>query len=184
MSQRSLEARDAVARAKQPDAAFIAGVRFRRAVPADVPAVTAVINDAYLREAWLLPPPRITEQGLAEEMRDPEVELLIAEFGGEIAGCVRFRHREQDTHFGMLAVAPSHQGHGLASLLVGQVEDGARAAGSPAVRLDCAKENNLVPLYESMGYRLEREAPNSYYGHKGPITVSYMVKHLNGAGRD
>jgi len=184
MSQRSLEARDAVARAKQPDAAFAAGVRFRRAVPADVPAATAVINDAYLREAWLLPPPRITEEGLAHEMRDPDVELLIAEFCGEIAGCVRYRRREQDTHFGMLAVAPSYQGRGLASLLVGRVEDDARAAGSPAVRLDCAKENNLVPLYESMGYSVEREVPDSYYGHKGPITVSYMVKHLNGTSDD
>ncbi len=182
MSQRSLEAREPVARAKQPDPALVAGVTFRRGDKADVSAATAVINDAYLREAWLLPPPRITEAGLHEELRDGE--LLIAEIGGQIAGCVRFRRREDDAYFGLLAVAREHQGRGLASLLVGRVEDAARASGLPAVRLDCAKENNLVPLYESMGYRVEREVPDSYYGHKGPITVSYMVKHLNGAGRD
>ncbi len=182
MSQRSLEAREPVA--KRPDAALVARVRFRRGAEADVPAATAVINDAYLREAWLLPPPRITEDGLRDELRDPATEVLIAEVGGEIAGCIRYRRREQDVYFGLLAVAKAHQGRGLASLLVGRVEDAARDAGSQAVRLDCAKENNLVPLYESMGYHVEREVPNSYYGHKGPITVSYMVKHLNGAGRD
>ena len=182
MSQRSLEAREPLARAKQADAAFAAGVRIRRGDAADVPAATAVINDAYLREAWLLPPPRITEAGLHEELRDGA--LLIAEIGGEIAGCIRYRRREQDAYFGLLAVAKTHQGRGLASLLVQRVEDQARASGLPAVRLDCAKENNLVPLYESMGYRVEREAPNSYYGHKGPITVSYMVKHLHGARHD
>lgn len=182
MSQRSLEAREPVARAKQADAAFAAGVTFRRGGETDVPAATAVINDAYLREAWLLPPPRITEAGLHEELRDGE--LLIAEIGGEIAGCIRYRRREQDLYFGLLAVAKAHQGRGLASLLVRRVEEEARASGSPAVRLDCAKENNLVPLYESMGYRVEREVPDSYYGHKGPITVSYMVKHLNGASHD
>ncbi len=178
MSQRSIEAREPVARAKQPDAALVAGVRFRIGGDADVAAATAVINDAYLREAWLLPPPRITEEGLREEMGSPGAELLIAEIDGEMAGCVRLRRRERDTYFGLLAVAKAHQGRGLASLLVRHVEAIAREAGSPAVRLDCAKENNLVPLYESMGYRVEREVPDSYYGKKGPITVSYMVKHL------
>jgi len=182
MSQRSLEAREPLARAKQADAAFAVGVRFRLGGAADVPAATAVINDAYLREAWLLPPPRITEAGLHEELRDGE--LLIAEIGGELAGCIRYRRREDDVYFGLLAVAARYQGRGLASLLVGRVEETARASGLQAVRMDCAKENNLVPLYESMGYRVEREAPNSYYGHKGPITVSYMVKHLNGASHD
>ena len=182
MSQRSLEAREPVARAKQPDAAFVAGVVFRLGGAVDVPAAAAVINDAYLREAWLLPPPRITEAGLHDELRDGE--LLIAEIGGEIAGCIRYRRREQDVYFGLLAVAKAHQGRGLASLLVQRVEQEASASGTPAVRLDCAKENNLVPLYESMGYHVEREVPDSYYGHKGPITVSYMVKHLNGASHD
>ncbi len=182
MSQRSLEARESVARAKQPAAAFAAGVRFRLADAADVPTATAVINDAYLREAWLLPPPRITEDGLHEELRNGE--LLLAEVGDDIAGCIRYRRREEDVYYGLLAVAKQYQGRGLASLLVRRVEDEARASGTPAVRMDCAKENNLVPLYESMGYRVEREVPNSYYGHKGPITVSYMVKHLNGASHD
>jgi ribosomal protein S18 acetylase RimI-like enzyme len=180
MPQRSLEAREPVVRAKQPAASFAAGVRFRLGGAEDVPAATEVINDAYLREAWLLPPPRITESGLHEELRDGE--LLIAEIDGEIAGCVRYRRRDDDVYFGLLAVAAAHQGQGLASLLVRRVEEEARAAGSSAVRLDCAKENNLVPLYESMGYHVEREVPDSYYGHKGPITVSYMVKHLDGAG--
>lgn len=179
MPQRPLEVRDAVAaRAKRPDAAFVARVRFRTGGDADVSAAAAVINEAYLREAWLLPPPRITEDRLREEMNDRGAALLIAEVDGELAGCVRLRHREDDTYFGLLAVATRYQGRGLAWMLVGRVEEMAREAGLPAVRLDCAKENNLVPLYESMGYVVEREVPDSYYGTKGPITVSYMVKEL------
>ena len=80
MPQRSLEAREPVARAKRPAASFAAGVRFRLGGADDVPAAAAVINEAYLREAWLLPPPRITEAGLYEELRDGQ--LLMNRRGG------------------------------------------------------------------------------------------------------
>jgi len=179
MPQRPLQERDAVApRAKQPDAAVAARVRFRVGGDADVPAVVPLINEAYLREAWLLPPPRTTVADLGEELRAPGAALLIAEIDGALAGCARIKQRERDTYFGLLAVATAQQGRGLASLIVARIEEMARAAGSEAVRLDCAKENNLVPLYESMGYSVEREEPGSYYGTKGPITVSHMKKDL------
>lgn len=167
-----------VARAKRPDATLRRRVTFRIGSEADVPGATATINEAYLREAWLLPPPRITEDGLRQEMSDPSAALVIAQIDGALGGCVRLRVRERDTYFGLLAVAKAQQGRGIASLLVAQVEEMARAAGSEAVRLDCAKENKLPPFYESLGYVVEREEPNSYYGTKGPITVTYMKKDL------
>jgi ribosomal protein S18 acetylase RimI-like enzyme len=177
--QRPIEERDAVApRAKQPDAAVAARVRFRVGGDADVPAVVPLINEAYLREAWLLPPPRTTVDDLREELLTPGAALLIAEVDGALAGCVRIKQRERDTYFGLLAVAPAQQGRGLASLIVAKVEEIARRAGSEAVRLDCAKENKLPPLYESMGYIVEREETDAYYGKKGPITVSHMKKDL------
>jgi GNAT superfamily N-acetyltransferase len=179
MPQRPLEERDAVApRAKQPDAALAARVRFRVGGDADVPAVVPLINEAYLREAWLLPPPRTTVGDLRDELRVPGAALLIAELDGALAGCARIKRREHDTYFGLLAVAKAQQGRGLASLIVAQIEEMARVAGSDTVRLDCAKKNNLVPLYESMGYVLEREEPGAYYGAKGPITVSHLKKDL------
>ena len=183
MPQRAVEDGGAVdvtalARAKVPDAALRARVALRLGGEADIASAVATINEAYLREAWLLPPPRITEDELREELRAPGAALLVAEVDGTLAGCVRLRTGERDTYFGLLAVAKAQQGRGLASLLIARVEEMARAAGSAAVRLDCAKENKLPPFYASLGYVVEREEPNSYYGTKGPITVTYMKKDL------
>jgi ribosomal protein S18 acetylase RimI-like enzyme len=168
----------AIARAKMPNAALRAIVALRLGGEADIAVAVATINEAYLREAWLLPPPRITEDELREELRAPGAALLVAEVNGMFAGCARLRTGEHDTYFGLLAVAKAQQGRGLASLLIARVEEMAREAGSTTVRLDCAKENKLPPFYESLGYVVEREAPNSYYGTKGPITVTYMKKGL------
>ena len=180
MPQRPIEERDALApRAKRPDASLRERVSFRAGGDRDVPAAVALINEAYLREAWLLPPPRTSIDDLREELLEPGASLLLVEIDGALAGCSRVIQRQDHTYFGLLAVLPAHQGRGLASLIVERIEESAGASGSKAVRLDCAKQNNLVPLYESMGYMVELEEPSGYYGTTGPITVAHMKKDLS-----
>jgi predicted N-acetyltransferase YhbS len=180
MPQRSLEARDAVTApsAHRPDAVLRARVSFRPATQNDVNGLVPMINDAYLREAWLLPPPRITEPALQEELRDSRHSMLVAETSGAICGCVRVKFNEDATWFGLLAVTPAWQGRGLASMLVEQAESLARDAGRHTMRLDCAKEIGMPPFYESLGYTVEQETPDSYYGIKGPFTLVVMKKEL------
>jgi ribosomal protein S18 acetylase RimI-like enzyme len=179
MPQRPLEARNAVSApsAHQPDAAFSAGVSFRGATGRDVPALVAMINAAYLRETWL-PPPRITEPALREDLRRPAQSMVVGEIRGDLCGCVRVKFEEDNTWFGLLAVAPAFQGRGLASMLIERAEGLARNAGRDTMRLDCAKEVGMPPFYASLGYEVEREVPDSYYSHKGPFTLVILKNDL------
>jgi predicted N-acetyltransferase YhbS len=179
MPQRPLEASDAVtARARQPHAAFAARVSFRIGGEADVPAVVPVINEAYLREAWLLPGPRMDEPRLSDELRDPGTTLIVAETDRALAGCVRLQIREADAHFGLLAVAKHARGNGLASMLIARAEQEALASGRDVMHLDCAKELGLPPLYESLGYVAGGEEFGSRWGSVQPFTLVEMRKAL------
>ncbi len=184
MPQRPLEARDAVGgvapatRARRAADGLRASVRFRAATTDDAPGLVALINDAYLREAWLLPPPRITVEEMLHELQDTGRRAVIADIDGALAGSVRLSRHDGHLYFGLLAVASACQGRGLASLLVAEAERLARECGEAVLRLDCAKELGLPPFYESLGYAVESETPNSYFGHKGPFTLVVMRKAL------
>jgi len=170
--------------AKPPDASLRQRLRFRPATRGDADPLAAVINEAYLRETWLLPPPRITLAQLNEVLEDARQRVTIAEINGAIAGCVRLSRHEGQLYFGLLAVAPLWQGRGLAALLIAEAERQAREIGDTELRLDCAKELGLPPFYESLGYKVESETPDSYYDdgqsgrRKGPFTLAVMRKDM------
>jgi len=157
-------------------------VRFRTATAADVPALVPLINAAYLREAHVLPPPRIDEELLGEEIAEKTSRMIVAEISGEPAGCICLRIDARGAHFGVLAVAPDHQGVGLAPLLVGEAERRALAEGQDVLRLDCAKETGMPAYYASLGYEIEKETPGHFYQNrkvrKGPITRVDMMKRI------
>jgi GNAT superfamily N-acetyltransferase len=182
MSQRPLEARVAVARARTPGAATRERVVFRVASDADVPALVPLINAAYMREAHVLPPPRIDEELLAEAIARETSRMIVAEIDGEPAGCVCVTIPDEDACFGIFAVSPKHQGHGLGPLLVAHAEEVALAEGRAVMRLDCAKETGMPAYYESLGYTVEAESPGHFYRNrkvrKGPITRVDMMKRL------
>jgi ribosomal protein S18 acetylase RimI-like enzyme len=165
------------ARARTAAARFSGRVRFRPATADDVPALTDMINEAYMREAWLLAPPRTREEELRAALAKPETRLFCAEVSGELAGSILVRLTD-DPFFWMLAVSPGHQGRGLASLLVSYAEAAVRDAGAAVLRLDCARELGLVPFYESLGYDVERVTPDTYLRGRGPVTLVVMKKDL------
>jgi GNAT superfamily N-acetyltransferase len=145
----------------------------------DVPAMVPLVNAAYLREAWLLPPPRIDEQKLRAELAEPGAHLVIAEVDGAPSGCVRLIVRDGRAYFGLLATAPGLQGQGLASLLVEQAERIAAAQGHTSLHLECAKEVGLPPFYESLGYAaVAEEHCKDEWGATQPWTRVTMEKKL------
>ncbi len=168
----------AIPRPKAPDPALRATVRFRLATLDDIDALVPMINEAYLREAWLLPPPRIGAEELRDDLRGGHAAVLIAEAGGTLAGSVRVTLRERDAHFGLLATAPSWQGRGLASLLIEAAEAHARDAGRREMRLECARELGMVPYYEALGYRVVAEERTRFAPHKPEILRAEMAKEL------
>jgi ribosomal protein S18 acetylase RimI-like enzyme len=144
-----------------------------------------LINEAYLRETWLLPPPRITLPQLEDVLSDPEQSVTVAEIDGHPAGTVRLSRHDGDLYFGLLAVSPAWQGRGLASMLIREAERQASELGEITLRLDCAKELGLPHYYERLGYVVESETPNSYYDdrqsgrRKGPFTLVVLKKELH-----
>jgi GNAT superfamily N-acetyltransferase len=176
------DAAAAPVRARTADAAFAATVAFRLATHDDVAALVPMINDAYMREAWLLPPPRTDVPSLHEDLDRPGASIIIAEIDAALAGSIALHNGQRDAYFGMLAVSTPHQGRGLAAMLIAEAERHASEAGRTAMRCDCARELGLAPVYQSLGYTIEAEVPGQYYGRngvrKGPITRIDLVKVL------
>ena len=141
-----------------------------------MPAVVQLINQAYQRETWLLPGPRMDEPRLYEELHDAATTLILAEIDDALAGGVRLR--EDGAYFGLLAVAPHAQGNGLASMLVVRAEAEAIARGRDVLHMDCAKELGLPAFYESLGYVVDSEELGTRWGSLQPFTLVLMSKAL------
>jgi GNAT superfamily N-acetyltransferase len=164
--------------ARQPDAGLARRVSFRIATPEDVAALVPLINEAYLREAWLLPPPRITRPALDALLARPGRKIVVAEIDGAPAGTICVSLQAPEPRFGLFAVAPAWQGRGVASMLVAEAERITLSAGFHSLALDCPKELGLPPFYTSLGYAVVRETSGSYYGDQGPFTLVEMRKEL------
>jgi GNAT superfamily N-acetyltransferase len=171
--------------ARRPNAALTAAVSFRAATLDDVTALVPMINEAYLREAHVIPGPRITVDELRGQLPDASSQLRVAMLSGEPAGCVRVRLRADGAWFGLLATRVAVQGRGLASLLIGEAERFARSEGCAIMRLECARELGMAPYYASLGYEIETVEPDHLltgstppYRQKGRITRVVMRKVL------
>lgn len=165
--------------AKRPDAAFRAAITFRIATPADAEALVDVVTEAYERERWLLPAPRTDIETMNSEIASPRSRIIIGEDAGTLAGCVRVRLADEGAWFGLLAVAQSMQGRGLASLLIAEAEALAQREGAREMRLECAEELGMPPYYASLGYSVEsRETGVRFNRNDVDITRIVMRKAL------
>jgi ribosomal protein S18 acetylase RimI-like enzyme len=139
----------------------------------------ASINDldniiAVVREATR----RMNEQGILQwdeiypdkAILQTDIEnqhLRLIEEDGEVAGLITFNEKQEPEYNGLLwiypgrivvihrlAVAPKHQGKGLASRLMDFAEAEALLQGYDAIRLDAFTLNPIaLGLYEHRGYQ-------------------------------
>ncbi len=164
MSQRSIQARDAVA------------VAIRDATSADIDALVPMVNAAYrLSEGHVFPATDRVERTDAMKQIDG---IAVAEVEGKIVGCVHIEISSTAAHFGMLATDVGMQGRGIATALIGHAENTARAAGCTVMRIETIKEAGHVPLYERYGYRVTGETPGQTWNRGadwGAAAPWYMV---------
>jgi ribosomal protein S18 acetylase RimI-like enzyme len=135
---------------------------FRAATAADVPALAALINQAYRSEAgqagWtaeghLLAGPRIDEATLLELLAAPAAVLLVAELRQQLTGCVYLENHGNYFYLSLLTVAPAAQAHGLGRQLLAQAEAHARQAGCATIKMSVlAQRAELLAWYERRGY--------------------------------
>jgi predicted N-acetyltransferase YhbS len=131
---------------------------FRDATADDVPALVALVNDAFRVEEFFVEGPRTTAEEVEELRRSGA--FLVAEEDGRCVGCVWVGRRGERGYFGLLSVDPRRQGRGLGRRLVLAAEERLRAQGHREVEiLVVDQRKDLDPFYLGMGYRFSGEAP-------------------------
>ena len=136
---------------------------FRPAVAADAPAIVARVQSAYrgegakrgwTTEAHLIPGERIDAAEVLALIARPGGALLLAEAGGDLAGCVHVEASGGVGHLGLLAVDPARQAGGLGRRLVAAAEALARdRLGAGEMRMDVVhSRSELIAWYERQGY--------------------------------
>jgi ribosomal protein S18 acetylase RimI-like enzyme len=136
-----------------------AGIRLRRAVPGDAPAIGAVFDAAVLA-GWtylgeLASEPMFTSedwQQLVANHEPPNVLLVAVD---ETAGVVGYAavHPEDGEMF-LLFVHPASAGRGVGRMLLAAADEALRAAGCLEAFLFVHEENErALAVYAAAGYR-------------------------------
>jgi GNAT superfamily N-acetyltransferase len=145
--------------ALNPPSSHAAEIRIRRGTDDDVPALTRLINAAFVVEQSVFAGDRVDDLGVRVYMSSGT--FLLAEDSGALVGCVYIETRDDRAYLGLLSVQPARQGAGLGRRLVAAAEDHARQSGSQAMdlRVISTRGEQLLPFYQRLGYQIVRHEP-------------------------
>ena len=134
-------------------------MRIRCATDDDVPALTKLINAAFVVEHVAFDGDRVDDLGVRVHMGSGT--FLVAEDSGELAGCAYIETRGDRSYLGLLSVQPERQGIGLGRRLVAAAEDFARESHSRTMdlRVISPRAEQLLPFYQHLGYQFVRTEP-------------------------
>ena len=150
-----------------------AGV-IRAAVPADLPAIAAIVEAAYspyIARMGKKPGPMLDDY--AARIRDGEATVLEAE--GRVLGLLVLIDQPEALLLDNVAVAEAAQGRGIGKRLVEHAEAEARRRGYRAIALythETMTEN--VAIYTKLGYR------ETGRGEQAGYARVFMRKELGG----
>lgn len=139
-------------------------LRFRDAVPADIPAVVALVESAYrgdssrvgwTTEADFLEGRRTGPDDIQAILAREHSRLLLLEREGELLACAHVAVEDGAGYFGMFAVNPRLQGGGMGSLVLAEAERiAAQDWSCPSMRMTVIDiREDLIPFYLRRGYR-------------------------------
>lgn len=127
--------------------------KFRLARPDDLAIVESLTERAFRDYALLLGglPVPVTED-YVPRIADGGVWML--EVGDDIAGLAVIEHHADHLELFNLAVSPDHQSAGHGRRILAFLEDQARAAGLPEIRLYTnARMERTIAIYLAYGFR-------------------------------
>lgn len=102
---------------------------FRSAVPADIPALVALVTSAYrgdvskqgwTTEADMLDGQRIDPDVLVRDIERDRSRILLAERDGMLLACAHVAEDEGAGYFGMFSVRPDLQGGGVGKAMLAE----------------------------------------------------------------
>jgi N-acetylglutamate synthase-like GNAT family acetyltransferase len=132
--------------------------RLRIAEPADVEALTRLINAAFSVEGFFIEGDRINSEAVRNLMASGQ--FLVAQDNDGLAACVYLEPRGERAYLGLLSVDPSRQRSGLGSRLVAATEDHARACGIHYMDLRIVNLRLELPeFYRRLGYLITGTSP-------------------------
>jgi ribosomal protein S18 acetylase RimI-like enzyme len=104
-------------------------------------------------------------------------DIFVAEEGPEMVGAIATKHGEGDLILELIGVSPARQKQGIASWMIGQIEQIARARGTRTLSLNTAEiMTDRVRLYSRHGFQIVRRGPPDH-GKDAHVRV-YMEKVL------
>ena len=134
-------------------------VAIRNAVPADIPRIVALLNVAFAMERAFVDRDRTSVEEITAYL-GAGTFLVIDADRDALAACVYLEQRGSRVYLGMLAVAPSYQGRGLARRLMAAAEVHAAGLGCRAIDIRIVDRRvELPPLYRALGFVDNGTAP-------------------------
>ena len=154
-----------------------APVAFRTARAADVPAIVALVESAYRGESglrgWtteshLLDGQRTDAADVEALIARPDSCVLLALRDGALVARCHVERQAAAGYFGMFAVDPAEQGHGLGKQVLAQAERIAREQWHcSAMRMTViVQREELIAWYGRRGYRRTGERQPFPYGNE------------------
>lgn len=180
---------------------------FRKATPADVPSVLALVRSAYrgdasrtgwTTEADLVTDDRIDENGLLQKINEPNGQVLVARAASSsgadtedtlpplpppppLACCEILRHPEpaKVAYLGLFSVVPALQNGGIGKKVLAEAERWAREEmGAEVMEMQVLwMRRELIAYYERRGYRVIE-------GETRPFPFAHMVNPRPGMRQD
>ncbi|AYL94775.1 GNAT family N-acetyltransferase [Mucilaginibacter celer] len=137
----------------------------RKATPEDLPVLLqfeqGIINAERPFDSTLLPDP-ISYYNLEKFITMPDVEVLVAEIDGEIAGSGYARIKKNDNtyydfeeyaYLGFMYVKPEHRGKGVNQAVIEELKNWVAQQGLAEIRLEVYSENtDAIKAYQKAGF--------------------------------
>jgi GNAT superfamily N-acetyltransferase len=149
--------------------------RIREGGPADVEALTGLINAAFVVEHIAIEGDRVDAEGVRGYMA--RGRFLLLEEGTALLGCVYTELRSAHGYVGLLSVDPVRQGSGLGRQLMYAAEKYFGEAGCTAVDLRIISARpELLRFYGKLGYAETGISPMSI---DAPLKMACHFIHLS-----
>lgn len=150
----------------------------RPATEQDVVGIAQMVNHAYAVEAFFVEGDRTSPAAVREDLARGTV-LVVTGTDDEVQACVFVSVSEGRGYFGMLAVAPALQGHGLGRALIDEAERLARSRGAVAMDISVVNvRTDLLDYYGRLGYVRTGTEPYVHRPVIQPVNFITMAKPL------